>query len=179
MNSLPKIFAIIGSTRVQSANLQLAQWIAKMYQNKLDIEIYTQLDTLPHFNPDLDGENPPKSVTDFRKKIEEADGVLICTPEYVFSLPGSLKNALEWTVSTVVFSDKPSCLFTASSSGEKAHESLVLIMRTLGAKFNDNLQLWLKGVRNKINENGEINDPEVIQKIQDLMNHFILVLNKQ
>ena len=68
----------------------------------------------------------------FRKSIEEADAVLICTPEYVFSLPGILKNALEWTVSTTVFSDKPTALLTASSSGEKAHESLLLVMKTLG-----------------------------------------------
>ncbi len=64
---------------------------------------------------DLDGENPPEAVLAFRKQIAAADGVLICTPEYVFTLPGSLKNALEWCVSTTIFSQKPTGLITASA----------------------------------------------------------------
>jgi NAD(P)H-dependent FMN reductase len=56
----------------------------------------------------------------FRKKIEDADGVLICTPEYVYSLPGSLKNAVEWMVSTTLFTDKPAALITAASSGTES-----------------------------------------------------------
>jgi chromate reductase len=52
--------------------------------------LFNSIDQLPHFNPDLDNEAPPESVLRFRQQIQEADGVLICTPEYVFSLPGSL-----------------------------------------------------------------------------------------
>lgn len=174
----PTILAISGSTRSQSANLQLIRYIADLYKDQLKIEIYTQIGELPHFNPDLDNENVPEIITTFRTKIEKADGVIICTPEYVFSLPGSLKNAIEWTVSTIVFSDKPTALITASSSGEKAHESLQLIMRTLGIKTNDETQLWLNSIKSKIDSAGNIKDTVVIEKINELMMNFIKLIKK-
>ena len=96
---------------------------------------------LPHFNPDIDDEGLPLSVENFRPKIEEAAGALICTPEYVLSFPGKLKNALDCTVSTTVFSDKPVAIIAASTSGEKAHESLDLIMTTLGVIMGENCKL--------------------------------------
>jgi chromate reductase len=173
MNTLPTVFAIIGSTRTRSANLQLVQYITNTFSTQLNIEIYTRIDSLPHFNPDLDNHNVPEQITTFRDKIMKSDAVLICTPEYVFSLPGSLKNALEWAVSTTVFSDKPTALITASGLGEKAHESLQLIMRTLGVRSTDEMQLWIKGIRSKINEDGTINDAEIIKKIHHLIDHLI------
>ncbi len=108
-----KIFAICGSTRAQSANLKLLRAIAEMTKDLFCIEIFEGLAQLPHFNPDLSIENTPDEVVAFRQKIAEADAVLVCTPEYVFSMPGSLKNALEWTVSTVVFSGKPAGLISS------------------------------------------------------------------
>src|SRR6187402_3552834 len=109
-----KIFAICGSTRTNSANLQLLKAIAVLSVNEFEIEIYDQLAALPHFNPDTDNETPPEAVAILREKIKTCDGVLICTPEYIFSLPGSLKNAIEWMVSTTLFSHKPTAIITAS-----------------------------------------------------------------
>jgi chromate reductase len=124
-----KILAISGSTRSGSVNLHILQAIAEMYADKADFVIYNEIDRLPHFNPDIDIEPFPPAVNDLRKKIETADGVLICTPEYVFSLPGSFKNAIEWTVSTTLFTDKPAALITAASSGLKASDALNQLMR--------------------------------------------------
>jgi chromate reductase len=178
LNRRIHILAISGSTRLQSANLQLIQYIQKEYLEDIEIEIYNRITELPHFNPDLDKEDPPSTVAEFRNKIDQADGVLICTPEYVFSLPGSFKNAIEWTVSTVVFSDKPTALITASASGEKGHEELQLIMRTLGTKTTDEMQLWISGVRSKMDEAGNIKDPATIKKVEELMENFIQQLKK-
>ncbi|WP_230470731.1 NADPH-dependent FMN reductase [Flavobacterium cheongpyeongense] len=85
----------------------------------------------------------------FRDKIIAAEGIIICTSEYVFSLPGSLKNALEWCVSTTIFSTKRVGLITASASGETVHEQLLLIMKTLEAKFQKERQLLIAGIRGK------------------------------
>ncbi len=116
-----------------------------------DVVVYEGMLALPYFNPDLDKEETvPVTVSEFRNQIQAADAVLICTPEYVFSLPGVLKNALEWTVSTTVFSDKPAALITASASGQKAAESLELIMRTIGAKFSQDTMLLIQGVKGKV-----------------------------
>ncbi|PZR40648.1 MAG: hypothetical protein DI538_03705 [Azospira oryzae] len=164
-----KIFALCGSTRANSANLQLLKAIATLSANEFEIEIYDQLAALPHFNPDRDNETPPELVTTLREKIKACDGVLICTPEYVFSLPGSLKNAIEWTVSTTLFSHKPTAIITASGLGDQAHASLQLIMKTLEANMTEHTQLHIAGVRNKVNADGEIMDKSTLKKINELI----------
>ncbi|MNL42799.1 NADPH azoreductase [compost metagenome] len=127
---------------------------------------------MPHFNPDLDTENPSEKILSFRNKIAQTDGIIICTPEYVFSLPGSLKNALEWCVSTTIFSKKKVGLITASASGEMAHEQLVLIMKTLEAQFKDENQLLIQGVRGKINDEGKITNEETLNSLQKFIHDF-------
>ncbi|UTN06458.1 NAD(P)H-dependent oxidoreductase [Flavobacterium bizetiae] len=167
-----KIFAITGSTRSNSSNYRILKFISEQISDSFEVEIFEELDQLPHFNPDLDNENPPEKVACFRTKIENADGVLICTPEYVFSLPGSLKNALEWCVSTTIFSDKKVGLITASASGEMAHEQLILIMKTLQAQLHENTQLLMQGVRGKINEEGKIVNEETNIALQEFISNF-------
>lgn len=168
-----EVLAIIGSTRKNSSNEAIVNFIAGLYPNEVQIEIYNQLAELPHFNPDLDNENAPDIINDFRKKIKNSDGVIICTPEYVFSLPGALKNGIEWTVSTTVFSEKPMALITAAASGEKAHESLTLIMKTLYAKFDRGATLLIKGVKGKVNNDGSIKNEDLVQELKYLMKSFI------
>src|SRR5689334_9169043 len=102
-----KILAISGSTRQSSTNLNLIKAIIDIYADTLDIRIFEGLSDIPNFNPDLDNDHPPKNITDFRRQLKEADGILICTPEYAMGVPGALKNAIDWTVSSCEFSHKP------------------------------------------------------------------------
>lgn len=136
-----------------------------------EIKIFEELSEIPHFNPDFT-DNAPVEVINFRNEISNADAVLICTPEYVFSLPGSLKNALEWCVSTTVFSNKQVGLITASASGEKGHEELILVMKTILAKFNDDNTLLIQGIRGKINEAGDIIDKDTLKNLKKFINSF-------
>jgi len=167
-----KILAITGSTRKNSSNYKILKYISKHIKTEFEVEIFEDLAEIPHFNPDLDTENQPKQVEVFRNKIIDADGVIICTPEYVFSLPGSLKNALEWCVSTTFFANKKTGLITASASGEMAHEQLILIMKTLEAKLEENTQLLIQGVRGKINEEGKIINDETNIALQKFISNF-------
>lgn len=173
-----KILAISGSTRSHSVNLHILQAIAAMYAAKAEFVIFNAIDQLPHFNPDLDQEPFPPTVIALRKKIEEADGVLICTPEYVYSLPGSLKNAVEWMVSTTLFTNKPAALITAASSGQKAHEALNLLMRTLGVKLAENGSLLITAPKIKVSIEGEITDEATLLAIGQLMDSFIDMLHE-
>lgn len=100
MNPLKNFWAVCGSARAQSTNLNLIHAIAGLYSGKINFIIYNQLSELPHFNPDNDNENVSSRVPDFRNQIREAHGVLICTSEYAMGLTGTLKNALDWTVSS-------------------------------------------------------------------------------
>jgi NAD(P)H-dependent FMN reductase len=173
MQNRKKVLAICGSTRAESVNLHILKRIAEMYEKEINFSIFTQIDQIPHFNPDLDTDTPPEAVSNFRKQIEEADGILICTPEYVFSLPGSFKNAIEWLVSTILLTDKPAALITASSSGQKAHEALNLVMKTVGVKLADAASLLISAPKTKISIDGQITDEATLKSIQQLMEAFI------
>jgi chromate reductase len=173
-----KILAISGSTRSNSVNLHILQAIAEMYTAKVEFTIFNEIEELPHFNPDLDQEPFPLTVVALRKKIEDADGILICTPEYVYSLPGSLKNAIEWMVSTTLLTDKPAALITAASSGQKAYEALNLLMRTLGVRLAENGSLLITAPKIKVSVDGEITDEATLLAIRKLMDSFIDMLSE-
>ena len=130
---MKNIFVINGSASSYSSNQKLITLIVDLTQDTLNIKVFNDLKTLPHFDPELSIDNTPEEILKFRKEIEIADGVLICTPEYVFSIPSGLKNMIEWCVSTTVFSGKPLGIITASAHGEKGHVELQLIMETLMA----------------------------------------------
>jgi chromate reductase len=163
------ILAIIGSASDDSSNLHLVKHISSLAKGVFDIYIYSALKSLPHFDPELSVNNPPKAIIDLREMIRSADGLLICTPEYVFSIPAGLKNAIEWCIATTVLSDKPCGLITASASGLKGHEQLQLIMKTAMAKFTDATTLLIQGVKGKIDKQGEITDTKTAQ---DLLNFY-------
>ncbi|MDR0792114.1 MAG: NAD(P)H-dependent oxidoreductase [Chitinophagaceae bacterium] len=153
---MKKLFVINGSASNNSSNRKLIDNFVELTRDFLDATVFTGLKTLPHFDPELSIENPPKTILDFRQNIETADGIVICTPEYIFSIPSGLKNAIEWCIATTVFSDKPIGLITASASGLKGHEELQLIMKTAMAKFTPGTTLLIQGIKGKINEQGQI-----------------------
>lgn len=146
--------------------------IASLYENDLDVKIFKEITRLPHFNPDVTDEGLSISVKNFREAIAESDGVIICTPEYVFSLPGTLKNALEWTVSTTVFSEKPVSLIVASGLGEKTFESLNLIMKTLGARIEEQATLLIQGARAKFKQDQPLDD-QTLADVKRLITSFM------
>jgi chromate reductase len=167
-----KILAIIGSTKNRSTNWLLVKTLEGLAADRADITIYEEITALPFFNPDLDNDMPPETVTQLRDKIRASDAVIICTPEYVFSLPGVLKNALEWMVSTRVFAGKPVALLTAAASGEKAHESLQLIMKTIEGKFDESTSLLIQGAKGKIGKDERPNE-ETMGKLSDLLDALL------
>ena len=168
-----KILAISGSVRKASINTAILRHIQESYQEDLDIEIYDKVDQLPIFNPDLTDELLPPIIQSLQTKIANADGVLISTPEYVFSLPGNLKNLLEWNVATTVFAQKPTAFIIAAASGQKAFASLDLVMSTITcAPIPNELKLLLQGIGKKVDANGQLNEVVAIEKIAALMVAF-------
>lgn len=171
------ILAISGSTRIHSSNLNLIKAIEKLYASELSIKIYDGLLNLPQFNPDDDTENPPVPVTHLRKQIKEANGILICTPEYAMGIPGSLKNLLDWTVSSSDFSNKPVVAITASSLGQKAHASLVGTLQVIEARITESTQLLISFIKTKVNDRQQITDENTLKDVRIAMDAFIAVLN--
>jgi chromate reductase len=166
------ILAICGSTRKQSSNLDLINVITELTKEQFSITVFEHLTDIPHFNPDLDTENPPQQVKSFRQELQEADGILICTPEYAMGVPGTLKNAIDWTVSSSSFSHKPVALITASSMGEKAHASLLVTLKVIEADISDTTQLLIPFIKAKINKVPEITDEATLQHVKELIAAF-------
>jgi chromate reductase len=166
------ILAIVGSASKESSNLKLVQYLAAEIQNDFSIEIFDTLSTLPHFDPAQTDTNTPQEIIDIRNAISHADGIIICTPEYIFSMPSGLKNLIEWCVSTTVFSKKPIGLITASAQGEKGHEELKLVMKTVETVFTAETALLIQGIKGKIDPIGNIRTEELKKDLAVFIKHL-------
>jgi chromate reductase, NAD(P)H dehydrogenase (quinone) len=165
MEAKKHIFVMIGSASQYSANQKLVDVFATLTENDFNLTIYSELKSLPHFDPELSLHNPPQQIIEFREAVAQADGLLICTPEYVFSIPSGLKNAIEWCVATTVFYEKPIGLITASADGQKGHEELQLIMQTVMTQFTPETTLLIRGIKGKINDKGQITDSKTMEDL--------------
>ncbi|HET6993671.1 MAG TPA: NAD(P)H-dependent oxidoreductase [Chitinophagaceae bacterium] len=177
-NNRKKILAIPGSTRQFSTNLSLVHAIHDLFPDQLDIKIFPGLASIPHFNPDLDTATPPPEVLEFRKQLKEADGILICTPEYAMGVPGTLKNAIDWTVSSMEFSHKPVALITASSSGQKAHYSLLETLKVIESEIPDDSQLLISFVKTKV-KGDKIVDDNTLEQVRKLIASLIKTIDER
>jgi chromate reductase len=162
-----KILAISGSLREASSNTAILKNLQLLTHANTQIEIYFQAGELPHFSPDLDKEGAFASVETLRELVKKSDAVIICTPEYAFGVPGSLKNALDWLVSSGELNEKPVAAISASplySGGDKALASLLLTLTALGT-INAG-RLSIPNINNKLNQAKEITDPETIEALK-------------
>ena len=131
-----RLLAICGSLRAVSTNLTLLKAAAMLVPPGVVIEGLQGLGDLPHFNPDLDVEPAPPQVAVFREAVagRRTDHLLA---EYARGVPGSLKNALDWLVSSDVFPQKPVALFNASDRSVAMQAALRLTLETMSAKMVD------------------------------------------
>jgi chromate reductase len=91
-----KVLAFSGSLREQSYNTALARAAAELAPAGVEVELYDLLGQLPPYDEDVDGEDAPPVVRDLRERIAHADALLFVTPEFNGSIPGVLKNAIDW-----------------------------------------------------------------------------------
>jgi NAD(P)H-dependent FMN reductase len=172
--NVPIVLAVMGSSRQGSSNRQIVDYLQSRYEDVVRIEIYDQVDSLPPFDPGTDPEDAPVAVREWIEKIHQSDAVIVCTPEYVFSLPGMLKNALEWTVATTVFTDKPVAFIVASASGEYAMAALAIILQTLrGRPVPAAQQVLVKGARGKIAAGAGLTDAATAADLDQLVRSLL------
>jgi NAD(P)H-dependent FMN reductase len=157
------ILAISGSLRTASSNTFLIQAATMVAPEGVRVVIYNGLDTLPYFNPDLDGEGaiPPPPVADLRRHVGEADGVLISSPEYAHGLPGVLKNGLDWLVSSGETVGKHFALVNASPRATHAQASLAETLRTMAAIIVPEASIAVPLSGRKLDASGIASDPEL------------------
>jgi chromate reductase len=137
----PKVLAISGSLSRSSSNTELLRAAARLGSERASIEVYQGMSSVPLFNVDLDVDPAPAAVTDFRARLSACDGVIISSPEYAHGISGVLKNALDWTVSSGDFYQKPVAVFNASPRASIAQESLTEVLRTMGSTIVEEASL--------------------------------------
>jgi len=176
MNNKIKVVAISGSLRNNSSATFILKHVIKLFPEAIDFILYEGVSKLPHFD---DNENSVPDVIAFRKLLAEADGVFICQPEYAFGVPGSLKNALDWTVSSGELTGKPVALVTAATGGDKAHAALLLILKAVSSKVEEGATLLIPFVRTKLNDKGEVTNVEIAQSLSSVVNALVQTIETQ
>jgi len=91
-----KVLVLVGSLRAASINRQLAELAIETAPDATSLALFDRLGELPFYNEDIDNENVPEPVVALRQAAAEADAALVVTPEYNGSIPGVLKNAIDW-----------------------------------------------------------------------------------
>ena len=172
------ILAVSGSLKSTSANTSILKAICKIAPQNVMVNIFDGLDKLPHFNPEWS--NDIDSLNNYRQQLRLADGVIFSTPEYAFGVPGVLKNALDWIVSSGELNEKPVAAISASplySGGDKALGSLLLTLTALGTNMGAGSSLSIANIKSKITDAGEISDDETTAELKllldGLLNHII------
>lgn len=172
-----KIVAIVGSIRKESFNKKLAAFIQSQYEKQVDIEILP-IEKFPMYNQDKE-QNPMSIVRDTKQKISESDGILIVTPEYNHSVPGVLKNAIDW-FSRVdkVMVNKP-VMIAGGSTGilgtarAQMHLRQILNSPGVSALTLPGNEVFIAGIHQKIDETGKVIDESTIQILDKAINNFV------
>jgi chromate reductase len=167
-----RIAAISGSLRAASSSASLLRAAARLAPGGVAVSIADDLGRLPHFNPDhdADGVPAPESVAAFRALLANAHAVILCTPEYAHGVPGVLKNALDWAVSSGELRGKPMGLIVAApGGGAGARESLTRTLQVMEARIVPDASLTLRNARQVIGVEGTVLDPSLAREIQRVL----------
>ena len=128
-----KILAICGSLQQKSSNLSLLEHAIAVAPLGVEIQLYDGLRHLPQFNPDLERDAELPLVRELRHALSSSAAVLIASPEYGHSLPGALKNAIDWLIGTGELERKIVAITAAVPAVERGQRGLKALADTLGA----------------------------------------------
>jgi chromate reductase, NAD(P)H dehydrogenase (quinone) len=170
-----KVLLISGSTRAGSTNTAALATAAALAPREVTTVLYRGLATLPAFNPDHDGELVPEPVAELRREIRGMDAVLFCTPEYAGTLPGSLKNLLDWTVGGGELYEKPVAWINvaAANRGHGAHETLATVLGYVGAAVIEPACRHISVDRSAIDSDGMVTDPRFRTAIAEVWDDLV------
>jgi chromate reductase len=174
-----KILAISGSLRDASYNTMLLRAAKRLVPNDVELELYDGLKAVPPYDEDDDGELTPAGVTRFRAALAGADAVLFATPEYNSSMPGQLKNALDWAsrpVATNVLRNKPVAVVGASTGAFGAvwaQAELRKVLSAIGARVVEG-EVALGHAHQRFDEDGKLTDETAREQLQEVIQSLLV-----
>ncbi len=169
-----RILAVPGSLRQGSFTTALLKASVLLAPVGTAVSLYEHLALVPPFNEDLEAGPAPLAVASFRRAIEAADGLLIATPEYNGSLPGQLKNALDWAsrpAKRSVLEGKLVATLSASPSprgGAAAQAELRRVLTRSGAQVVGH-ELIVPSAYQRFDDTGALIDPDLGSRLVDIL----------
>ncbi len=172
-----KILGFAGSLRKGSYNMAVLKSAVELVPKNAELEVF-DLNGIPLFNQDT--ENPlPERVKEFKKRIRDADAILIATPEYNHSIPGVLKNALDWASRPYgdnSFEGKPVAIMSASDGvmgGERAQWPLRQVFVYLDMHPINRPEIAIGNVSKKLDANGKLIDEDTEERIKKQLDALV------
>jgi len=172
-----KVLAFAGSLRQGSYNRALLRAAQELASGNMEIEVF-DLSGIPEFNQDQETNMPPR-VVEFKNKIVAADALLIATPEHNYSVPGVLKNAIDWAsrpYGNNSFNDKPVAIMSASAGflgGARAQYHLRQSFVFLNVRTVNRPEVFVGNVRDRFDADGRLLDETSRAKIKELLEALI------
>lgn len=173
------ILLFTGSTRAASTNTAALRTAAALAgEHSVRAVLYDGLADLPAFTPDADDEQPHPAVARLRQDIAGSDAVLFCTPEYAGTVPGSLKNALDWTVGTGELYQKPVAWINvaAPGRGEGAEATLRVVLGYVDAAVIAPACVRVPVARDQLGADGLVADPATRAAIGAVLDQMVRYL---
>jgi len=172
-----KIVLISGSLRRQSVNTAVLKTVAAMSWPGVLMHLYGGIAVLPHFNPDDDVDPLPEPVESLRRELAGCDGVFFSTPEYAASLPGSLKNLLDWSIGGASLYGAPVGWINPSNRGGAAgaYQALRNVLVMAGAEIVEQACITTPIAADAIEADGMIRQPQ----IQEILGQAVQSLLRQ
>jgi chromate reductase len=170
-----KIIGVGGTLREGSYSKALLLEAQKLAPIGVVIEI-TDIGSFPLYNPDIP---MPKNVSEFKNKIKQADAILFSTAEYNFSIPGSLKNAIDWASRPYgdnSWEGKPAAIMSESTGmlgGVKAQLHLRQMMLFINMHPLNRPEVIVLSVKEKFDDTGNLTDEHTKEKIKELLEALV------
>jgi chromate reductase, NAD(P)H dehydrogenase (quinone) len=161
-----RVLAISGSLRSDSANTALLRALREEAPGGVEVELWHGLKVIPPYDQDDDVVPGPEPVEAFRELVRESDAVFFATPEYNSSVPGALKNALDWAsrpLATNAFRNKPVAVIGSSAGafgGVWAAAELRKVLGAMGARVTE-AEMAVGHANEKLGEDGSLEDDDV------------------
>lgn len=173
-----RVLAISGSLREASNNTALLRALRGEAPSGVEVELWNGLKEIPPYDADDDGVPGPAAVEAFRDVVRGADAVFLATPEYNSSIPGALKNALDWAsrpIATNVFRNKPVAVVSTSAGAFGAVWSaaeLRKVLGAMGARVTD-VELAVGHADEKFDDEGRLADDDVRETLREALDTLL------
>jgi len=177
-----KVVAFTGSLRKGSFNHALLVAARELAPKGVEVEIL-DVGTLPLFNQDLEM-NLPNAVVDFKSKVKAADALLIATPEYNYSIPGVLKNAIDWgsrPYGDNSFEDKPAAIMGTSGGMTATARAQYHLRQTfvfLNVHALNRPEVMVPTAQDKFDQNGKLTDEKTRLKIREMLDALVVWVSR-